>query len=64
MDIDESPFLNTKEVAKLLGLSQSCIRAWQYTSRIPFTKLGRSVKFKRSDIEKILEGGLEAVKLK
>jgi excisionase family DNA binding protein len=43
-------FLNTKEVAIYLGLSEHTIRAWVKLRQMPFYKLGRSVRF---DLEKL-----------
>lgn len=48
----EKRFLNIKEIAEYLCLSESTIRAWVKTGRIPFSKLGRCVRF---DILKINE---------
>jgi excisionase family DNA binding protein len=38
-------FLNTKEVSEYLGLAESTIRAWVKAYKIPYSKLGRSVRF-------------------
>jgi excisionase family DNA binding protein len=46
----EQRFLNTKEVAKYLGLSEATIRSWIKSYKIPFSKMGRCVRF---DITKI-----------
>lgn len=47
----EKRFLNTKELAVYLGLSSDTIRAWVKTGRIPYSKLGRSVRFDLRRIE-------------
>jgi len=48
----EKRFLNTKEVAAYLGMAESTIRAWIRVEKIPFSRLGRSVRF---DLKKINE---------
>ena len=44
-------FLNTKEIATYLGLSEHTIRAWVKLGRIPFYKLGRAVRFDLRKLE-------------
>lgn len=46
----EKRYFNVKEIANYLGMSPNSIRAWVRLRRIPFSKLGRSVRF---DIRKI-----------
>lgn len=43
-------FFNANEIATYLGLSDDTIRAWVKKGKIPFSKLGRAVRF---DIQKI-----------
>lgn len=47
-------FLTAKEVAIYLSLSENTIRAWVKLGRIPFSKLGRSVRFDLRAIDKWL----------
>lgn len=44
-------FLNIHEIANYLSLSENTIRAWVRTGRIPFSKLGRAVRFDLRKIE-------------
>lgn len=44
-------FLNTKEMAIYLGLSEHTIRAWVKLGKIPFYKLGRAVRFDLRKLE-------------
>ncbi len=44
-------FLNVKGMAQYLCLSQDTIRAWVKTGYIPFSKLGRAVRFDMQEIE-------------
>jgi excisionase family DNA binding protein len=45
--------LTTKETAKVLGLSSRTLDVWRCTgkSHVPFVKIGRSVRYRMSDIE-------------
>ena len=44
-------FLNVPETAVYLGLSEDTIRAWVKQGKIPFTKLGKAVRFDLFRIE-------------
>jgi len=41
----EKRYFTAKEVAVYLGLSEYTIRAWVQLRQIPFSKLGRAVRF-------------------
>lgn len=43
--------LTVSEAAQLLRLKPSTIRAWTCHRRIPFVKIGRLVRIRRSDAE-------------
>ena len=47
----EKRFLNTKELAEYLGLSEDAIRAWVKKGSISFYKFGRAVRFDLIKIE-------------
>jgi excisionase family DNA binding protein len=46
-----SDLLTVPEAAALLRLKPSTIRAWTCQRRIPFVKVGRLVRIRRSDAE-------------
>jgi len=48
-------FMDVKAMAQYLSLSQDTIRAWVKTGRIPFSKLGRAVRFDTCSIEEWLK---------
>jgi len=48
----EDNYLTVKDVAKLLQLKEVTIRRMVWKKLIPFHKIGRSVRFLRSEIEK------------
>ena len=60
MSIDAVPspgLLTISEVADLLKLSVSTVRRLQRQRKIPFVKVGRSVRFARGDLAMYLERG-------
>jgi excisionase family DNA binding protein len=50
----DSDLLTVPEAAALLRLKPSTIRAWTSHRRIPFVKLGRLVRIRRSDVEALI----------
>jgi len=54
----DSELLTVPEAAALLRLKPSTIRAWVCQRKIPFVKLGRLVRIKRSDAEALIEASL------
>jgi excisionase family DNA binding protein len=44
-------FLDTGQVAKLLGLSVATIRKWVLIRYIPYKKIGRAVRFSAKEIQ-------------
>jgi excisionase family DNA binding protein len=55
-DIDES-FLTVAEVAERLKLNQQTVRNWIDQGSLPAVRVGRRVRIKRSDFERILDEG-------
>ena len=55
-DLTRSKLLDEKELAALLGVSVSTIRNWRYTYQgPPVQKVGRSVRYDISAVEKWLD---------
>lgn len=56
MDRDdrEESFLTVAEVAKLLKLNQQTVRNWIDQGLMPALRVGRRVRIKRSDFERVL----------
>jgi excisionase family DNA binding protein len=50
--------LSTREAAQRLGCSEAAIRKWTYQRRLAVVRLGRLVRFRLEDIEKISSQGL------
>jgi excisionase family DNA binding protein len=51
-------FLTVAEVAELLKLNQQTVRNWIDQGSLPALKVGRRVRIKRSDFERVLEDGV------
>jgi predicted DNA-binding transcriptional regulator AlpA len=67
MNITDSPLLNEKEVAALLGVTVHALRRWRFEGRGPrFSRVeGRLVRYRPEDVESWLAaqpvgGGKEA----
>jgi excisionase family DNA binding protein len=50
--------LTVPEAAALLRLKVSTVRAWVCQRKIPFIKLGRLVRIRRSDAEALIQTSL------
>ena len=48
-------FFNVKELAKYLNISEGSIRLKVFKKTIPFIRMGGSIRFRISDIEKYLD---------
>lgn len=53
---DES-FLTVAEVADQFKVNQQTVRNWIDQGRLPAVRVGRRVRIRRSDFDRILEGG-------
>lgn len=56
VDPDET-FLTVAEVAELLKVNQQTVRNWIDHGRLPALRVGRRVRIRRSDLDRILEAG-------
>ena len=50
-------FLTVAEVAELLKLNQQTVRNWIDQGSLPALKVGRRVRIRRSDLERVLQDG-------
>jgi excisionase family DNA binding protein len=57
-DIDD-PFLTVAEVAGLLKLNQQTVRNWIDQGALPALRVGRRVRIRRSDFERLMQEGLK-----
>lgn len=55
IDSNTIKFLNTKQLAKLLGVSKTSVYRLMGRRLIPFYKIGRSVRFRLSEVLEYLE---------
>jgi excisionase family DNA binding protein len=51
----EESFLTVAEVAEMLKLNQQTVRNWIDQGSLPALRVGRRVRIKRSDFERIIE---------
>lgn len=58
-NLDET-FLTVAEVAELLKLNQQTVRNWIDQGSLPAVRVGRRVRIRRSDLERMLEEGSTA----
>lgn len=54
---DNIVWLSTKDAAKFLGITPNALRILACRGKINFFKLGRRLKFSRSDLEGLLKKG-------
>lgn len=47
------------DVAEYLGVTERTIRTWQQTHKLPYLKIGGTVRFRRIDVERWAEGFAE-----
>ena len=52
----EESFLTVAEVAGMLKLNQQTVRNWIDQGSLPALRVGRRVRIRRSDLERVLEG--------
>ena len=50
--------LNVSEVAEYFGVPEATIRYWCFTKKVRHYKIGRHLKFDKSDLDKFLESNL------
>jgi excisionase family DNA binding protein len=55
----EDPFLTVAEVAEILRLNQQTIRNWIDAGSLPAVRIGRRVRIKRSDLDRVLAEGYQ-----
>jgi len=56
--------LTVKESAELLRISPSTLRQWIFKHKITFVRVGRRVLFRRADLEKLVEDGVQTTHTK
>ena len=59
-DLREDSFLTVAEVAELLKLNQQTVRNWIDQGSLPALRVGRRVRIRRSDLNRLLEEGYTA----
>lgn len=49
-------FLTSKETCKLIGIDRSTLWKWCKTGYIPYARVGKELRFKRDNIDLLLNG--------
>lgn len=51
--------LSTQQAAQILGIKPSTLENWRCTKRveIPYVKIGRSIRYRQTDIQSLIESG-------
>lgn len=57
---DVERWLSLEEISRHLGVSKDTIRAWIKKGNIPYHKVGRQYKFRRSEVDAWVESGESA----
>ena len=53
---EQTRLMNPREAAEFLGLKEQTLACWRVDGRhLSFIKVGRSVKYRQSDLEKFLD---------
>ncbi len=47
--------VDVSEAARILGLKKSTVYQWAYERRLPTIKLGRALRFRVSDLNKLID---------
>ena len=58
--IEPERWSGLEEIAQHLGVSKDTIRAWIKKNSIPYYKIGRQYKFKKSEVDSWVESGQSA----
>ena len=58
--LGDDTFLTVAEVAELLKLNQQTVRNWIDQGSLPALRVGRRVRIRRSDLNRLLEEGYTA----
>jgi excisionase family DNA binding protein len=56
----EKPWLTNAEAMAYLGLSRPTLSRYRATGRLRYSKIGKNIYYRRSDIEAILESSLRS----
>jgi excisionase family DNA binding protein len=57
-DLSARPLLRRGAVAELLDVSERTVRQWTDDDRLPCVRLGRAVRYRPEDIERLRAEGL------
>lgn len=53
----DDPLLSIPQAGEYLGLRDSTIRSWIWTRMIPSYRIGRAVRIRKSDLDRVINTG-------
>lgn len=56
----DGKFMTNEAVMTYLGLSRPTLQRYRDSGRLPFSKIGRKVFYRRADVDALLETGLQS----
>ncbi len=60
--MEKTELFDVPEAASFLHVKEPTIRKWRFERKLPFCKIGRVIRFRKSDLEKIIQQSLQAAK--
>ena len=57
--MQDEPLWTTRDVAHYLRVSQTTVRTWQLSRRLPFIKIGGTIRFVPAEIRQLVEDSRE-----
>ena len=59
LDLNQKAWLNLEEAIAYMGFgSKDTFQKWRDSNVLPFSKVGRSIVYRRSDIDRLLEDNM------
>ena len=56
-----SDLLNIRDAAARLGCSPLSLYEWVRVGRLPAVRLGRAIRIRRTDVDRVIQGGLPEI---
>lgn len=57
MEKTVTDFIRPRRASEIFGISESMVRQWIMSKKIPSYKMGRATFLKKSEVEKLIERG-------
>ncbi len=62
VNIEENQLLTSGQVSKMLNVHMETLRIWRLIQKdkLPYIRIGRLIRYKKSDVETLIKNGLVA----